>query len=86
MSQKVKDSESSSAGSTTAWDAMFSYVYVLLWIFLSATVILFNKRAPRRCLDADRRAYASDPLCAGIVREPDRVPPCPQAQAAVAPE
>ncbi len=29
--------------SAPAWDAMFSYGYVLLWIFLSATVILFNK-------------------------------------------
>ena len=30
-------------GSAPAWDAVFSYGYVLLWIFLSATVILFNK-------------------------------------------
>ena len=48
QAQKAKDSDVSgySAGSSPAWESMLSYVYVILWIFLSATVILFNKCGP----------------------------------------
>ncbi len=47
QAQKAKEEASNHSASTSpGWEAALSYLYVILWIFLSATVILFNKCGP----------------------------------------